>query len=88
MYSDHSNPYEDNLLTTKLAIFQGVDVIERHFTILEKDETRDGKVSVNANMLAELKRFSRLDKYAQYNELNEFNEQQIFNHKYYRGRFE
>ena len=86
-YSDHSNPYQDNLLTTKLAIFQGADVIERHFTILEKDQTRDGKVSINANMLSELKRFSRLHKYAQYNELNEFNEQQIFNHKYYRGRF-
>ena len=27
-YSDHSNPYEDNLLTTKLAIFQGIDVLE------------------------------------------------------------
>jgi sialic acid synthase SpsE len=86
-YSDHSNPYEDNLLTTKLAIFQGVDVIERHFTVLEKDDTRDGKVSVTADMLSELKRFSKLHKYAQYNELNKFNEQQEFNHKYYRGRF-
>ena len=86
-YSDHSNPYEDNLLTTKLAIFQGVDVIERHFTVLEKDDTRDGKVSVTADMLSELKRFSKLHKYAQYNELNKFNKQQEFNHKYYRGRF-
>ena len=86
-YSDHSNPYEDNLLTTKLAIFQGVDVVERHYTIMDKDSTRDGKVSINANMLAELKRFSKLHKYAQYNELNQFNEQQIFNHNYYRGRF-
>ena len=86
-YSDHSNPHEDNLLTTKLAIFQGVDVIERHFTVLEKDDTRDGKVSVTTDMLSELKRFSKLHKYAQYNELNKFNEQQEFNHKYYRGRF-
>jgi sialic acid synthase SpsE len=86
-YSDHSNPYEDNLLTTKLAIFQGVDVIERHFTVLKKDDTRDGKVSVTVDMLSELKRFSKLHKYAQYNELNKFNEQQEFNHKYYRGRF-
>ena len=87
-YSDHSNPYEDNLLTTKLAIFQGADVIERHFTILDKDSTRDGKVSINASMLSELKRFSRLNKSDQYDELNKFTEQQIFNHKYYRGRFE
>ena len=54
---------------------------------MDKDSTRDGKVSINANMLAELKRFSKLHKYAQYNELNQFNEQQIFNHNYYRGRF-
>ena len=87
-YSDHSNPHEDNLLTTKLAIFQGADVIERHFTILDKDSTRDGKVSINASMLSELKRFSRLSKSDQYDELNKFTEQQIFNHKYYRGRFE
>ena len=87
-YSDHSNPHEDNLLTTKLAIFQGLDVLERHYTILDKDKTRDGKVSINANMLNELRRFSKLHKYEQYNELNKFNDQQIFNHTYYRGRFE
>lgn len=87
-YSDHSNPYEDNLLTTKLAIFQGIDVLERHFTILEKDKTRDGKVSITSDMLKELKRFSKLDKPAQYNELNKFSGEQTFNHAYYRGRFE
>ena len=86
-YSDHSNPHQDNLLTTKLAIFQGIDVLERHFTIVDIKETRDGKVSITPAMLKELKRFSKLDKFAQYNELNEFNEQQNFNHKYYRGRF-
>ena len=86
-YSDHSNPHQDNLLTTKLAIFQGIDVLERHFTIVDIKETRDGKVSITPAMLKELKRFSKLDKFDQYNELNEFNEQQNFNHKYYRGRF-
>lgn len=87
-YSDHSNPYEDNLLTPKLAIFQGIDVLERHFTILKIDETRDGKVSMTPDMLSELRRFSNLTISEQYNELNEFNKQQIFNHKYYRGRFQ
>ena len=86
-YSDHSNPHQDNLLTTKLAIFQGIDVLERHFTIVDINETRDGKVSITPAMLKELKRFSKLDKFDQYNELNEFNEQQNFNHKYYRERF-
>lgn len=85
--SDHTNPHEDNLLSSKLAIFQGIDVLERHFTILGIDETRDGKVSVTPKMMSELKRFSRMSKEDQYREINKFNEQQIFNHDYYRGRF-
>ena len=85
--SDHSNPHENNLISSKLAIFQGIDVLERHFTVLNIDETRDGKVSVTPKMMSEIKRFSRLSKEDQYLELNEFSEQQIFNHDYYRGRF-
>lgn len=85
--SDHSNPHEDNLLSSKLAIFQGIDVLERHFTILDKDDTRDGKVSITPSMLRELKDFSKLSKLKQYEELNEFNEIQKFNHRYYRRRF-
>ena len=86
-YSDHSNPHEDNLLTTKLAIFSGISVLERHFTILDIDKTRDGKVSITPRMLSEIKRFSVLSKEDQYQELNTFDEQQNFNHDYYRGRF-
>ena len=85
--SDHTNPYEDNLLSSKLAIYQGIDVLERHFTILGKDETRDGKVSITPDMLSELKRFSMLSPKEQYNEINEFDETQKFNHHYYRNRF-
>ena len=85
--SDHTNPHEDNLLSSKLAIFQGIDVLERHFTVLGIDETRDGKVSVTPKMMSELKRFSRMSKEDQYREINKFNDQQIFNHDYYRGRF-
>ena len=85
--SDHTNPYEDNLLSSKLAIYQGIDVLERHFTILGKDETRDGKVSITPDMLSELKRFSMLSPKEQYKEINELNETQKFNHHYYRNRF-
>jgi len=87
-YSDHSNPYEDGLLIPKLAIFSGAEVLERHFTILDKDETRDGKVSITPEMAKELKTFSRHIPFQQYWRLNNFNEQQQFNHDYYRGRFE
>lgn len=85
--SDHSNPYEDKLLSSKLAIFQGIDVLERHFTILDIDKTRDGKVSVTPKMLSNLRKFSKMSKEDQYRELNKFNDQQIFNHDYYRERF-
>ena len=85
--SDHTNPHKDNLLSSKLAIYQGIDVLERHFTILGIDETRDGKVSITPDMLSELKRFSLLSPQEQYNEINEFNETQKFNHHYYRNRF-
>lgn len=87
-FSDHSNPHTDGLLIPKLAIFQGVDVLERHFTIFDKDETRDGKVSITPAMAKELKEFSLLSSIEQYQELNRFNETQCFNHDYYRGRFE
>jgi sialic acid synthase SpsE len=86
-YSDHSNPHEDNLLTTKLAIFSGISVLERHFTILDIDKTRDGKVSITPSMLKELRRFSNLTQKNQYIELNQFNEEQQHNHDYYKGRF-
>ena len=85
--SDHTNPHEDNLLSSKLAIYQGIDVLERHFTILGKDETRDGKVSITPDMLSELKRFSMLSPKEQYKEINALNETQKFNHHYYRNRF-
>ena len=63
-------------------------MLERHFTILEKHETRDGKVSITPEMARELKEFSMLIPFQQYLRLNEFNEEQKFNHEYYRGRFE
>ena len=85
--SDHSNPHEDKLLSSKLAIFQGIDVLERHFTILDINDTRDGKVSVTPKMMSSLRKFSKMSKEDQYRELNKFNISQIFNHDYYRGRF-
>ena len=86
-YSDHSNPWEDGLKVPKIAIFNGADVLERHFTILGIDDTRDGKVSINAAMAKELKEFSRKIPFQQYLSLNKFDSEEEFNHKFYRGRF-
>jgi len=63
-------------------------MLERHFTILDKKETRDGKVSVTPEELQELKTFSDYTKDGQYLALNGFNKEQRFNHEYYQGRFE
>lgn len=87
-FSDHSNPHEDGLLIPKLAIFQGISVLEKHFTIFDKNDTRDGKVSITPEMAKELKKFTQLSSIEQYEELNTFNATQSFNHDYYRGRFE
>ena len=86
-YSDHSNPWEDGLRIPKIAIFNGADVLERHFTILGVNDTRDGKVSINAEMAKELKEFSMKIPFQQYLTLNEFDSEEEFNHKFYRGRF-
>ena len=85
-FSDHSNPHFDNLLSSKLAIFQGIEALERHYTLLPSEDTRDGKVSITPDMLLELRRFADLNKKEQYEELNKFTSEQEFNHEYYRKR--
>jgi sialic acid synthase SpsE len=59
-FSDHTAPGVDGLRASKVALALGADVVERHFTVLEPSETRDGPVSVDPAMLAELRRFADL----------------------------
>jgi sialic acid synthase SpsE len=59
-FSDHTTPASTDLRASKLAITLGADVLERHFTILEPHETRDGAVSVTPQQMHELKEFSLL----------------------------
>ena len=82
-FSDHSI----GVRRSKDAIFQGIDMLERHFTILNKDDTRDGKVSLSPQQFRELSVFSKYSKDQQYRMLNIFNDKQKFNHTYYKGRF-
>jgi N,N'-diacetyllegionaminate synthase len=101
-FSDHSEPETTGLLATKFAIILGADCIERHFTILPKDQTKDGKVSVNEEQAAELCSFARSTKRAQiqsiggaFDELGTYvlshgvepTPVEVQNAKYYRGRF-
>lgn len=59
-WSDHTRTEDTGLLASKAALALGADVIERHFTVLGRDETRDGPVSINPAELAELRAFADL----------------------------
>ena len=101
-YSDHTNPEKDKLLACLSSIYFGSTILERHFTILDKRETKDGIVSINSKELKQIKSFSKLNRRAQYKFLKElkFNkklllgvsnpplsQEELTNREYYRGRF-
>ena len=58
-FSDHSLFSRDGLWASLYALALGADVIERHFTILPPQRTRDGPVSVDPGGLAELCRWAK-----------------------------
>ncbi|MBX3064201.1 MAG: N-acetylneuraminate synthase family protein [Anaerolineae bacterium] len=101
-YSDHSLVARDGNKASMIAILLGADVVERHFTVLPADATKDGPVSVNPQQLAELAAFARASKDEQkhivadlvgdYSEtLGEatrpLSDAELLNRDYYRGRF-
>ncbi len=102
-FSDHSLFARDGLIASKAAITMGAEIIERHFTILDTHETKDGPVSIDPKALKELADFSKLSKaerldimnhdYPKWSEVllgNEhrfLSEAELLNRDYYRGRF-
>ena len=86
-----------------MAVYLGAEYIERHITILDKDKTKDGKVSIQPEDIRKIKTFSSLSKSKQLNFLKknfEFNierlrghkyrkltKEEILNRDYYKGRF-
>lgn len=97
--SDHTKPTESGLVASKIAILLGADYVERHFTVLDRSETKDGPVSITPSELKELRDFSNLTKLEQLNSLNlndlekaiplnslEPSAAEIVNRSYYRGR--
>jgi N,N'-diacetyllegionaminate synthase len=100
--SDHSLVARDGIKASQVALSLGANVIERHFTVLPVDATRDGPVSINARQLKELVEFSHLGKEQQSDlvqrEIPEFEQMlgqirrdlshdEELNRDYYRGRF-
>ena len=100
--SDHSSPEKNGNDLSLAAILYGAKIIERHFTILKKDKTRDGVVSVNFNQLKTLvsqskeniisikKRFNKKKnvlKIMHGNKFRELSETELLSRDYYKGRF-
>ena len=61
-WSDHTLVGQDGIKASKVAIMLGADMIERHFTVLEPHQTKDGPVSINPELLKELSDFAKLSK--------------------------
>ena len=101
-FSDHTEYLIDKNEASLVAIFLGAKVIERHFTILDSKETKDGKVSIDSKGVAEIDYFFSLSRdnrleYLQKNYPNwercigsknrTLSENELLNRRYYRGRF-
>lgn len=102
-FSDHSLIARDGLKSTFAALYFGADIIERHYSVLAPDETKDGPVSINPEQLREIVDFAKLSKEDQktyvdehipeYNDVmmgqekRDLSDVELLNRDYYRGRF-
>ncbi|MBI4062692.1 MAG: N-acetylneuraminate synthase family protein [Elusimicrobia bacterium] len=101
-WSDHTLVARDGIKAAMAAMTLGADYVERHFTILPADQTKDGPVSITPAHLKELAQFAKLDasqRLAQARrEIPEFDSmignqqralthEELLNRDYYRGRF-
>jgi N,N'-diacetyllegionaminate synthase len=100
--SSHPHATELGVEADLIALAMGAEVIERHFTILDRDATRDGKVSVTPDELRQIRDFMDLsiDERRQKVDLTDdrskiamgmmdrsLSESELSNRDYYRGRF-
>ena len=101
-YSDHSLVSETGLIASKAALALGADIVERHFTLLADNETKDGPVSINRDQLRELSNFSKLSRAERCDVMDrehpewkvvigqknrKLSDAELLNRDYYRGRF-
>lgn len=101
-FSDHSLVSRDGVLAAMAAIACGADVVERHFTISNASETKDGPVSIGKEDIRALINFAKLSRADQYAQLADvhpgwermlgqaerwLSDSEILNRDYYRGRF-
>ena len=101
-WSDHTLVSRDGIKAAKTALMLGADYVERHFTILPSDKTKDGPVSITPPLLKELAAFAKLSKEDQHAQIEkeipdwrvmlghpqrDMTHVEMLNRDYYRGRF-
>lgn len=101
-FSDHTLVNQDQINASKVALWLGADVIERHVRLLDESECKDGPVSIDMHQLKELCDFAKKDIELQKreivneipewplalgNETRNMSNTEILNRDYYRGRF-
>ena len=101
-WSDHTLVARDGIRAAKTALMLGADFVERHFTILPADKTKDGPISIGPELLRELTDFARLSpaeqkewvekeipdwRLMQGSPQREMTHGEMLNRDYYRGRF-
>lgn len=101
-WSDHTHVGRDGIKASKVALMLGADFVERHFTVLTSDKTKDGPISITPALLRELSDFAKLPKEEQKaivvkeipewetmlgHAQREMTHTEMLNRDYYRGRF-
>ena len=100
--SDHTLVERDGLKASVVAISLGAQVVERHFTVLDRSLTKDGPLSIDPKQLKQLVELSKmsqveLEGYIRRNipefdqmvgsERRALSHEELLNRDYYRGRF-
>ena len=100
--SDHSDPEKDKNIVPAAGFLKKIDYIEKHFTVLNKNKTKDGPVSANPEQFKEIIKLSKMSEQdlKEYlkemsvdikkvfgSESRELTEAELLNRDYLQGRF-
>ena len=100
--SSHPRTAEQGIFPDMVALALGADCIERHFSVLDPEETKDGPVSISPSQLKELRHFADLPveercelvrrevpNWKNYlgSAIRPLSRTELLNRDYYRGRF-
>lgn len=100
--SEHTAVAEHGVKASLAGIYLGASAIERHFTVLPENETRDGRVSIRKEHIKAMFEFAARPKEDQAEilerevpefpkmlgeETRELSREELLNRDYYRGRF-